>query len=353
MRVLRCSGSCRRPRLGSDLRRLPLKFMVSTGGALVPLALVLAAVVWLFFAPAATQPPYRLVASWGGPGAAPGRFDGPNGIAVGGDRVFVADSLNHRIQIFNLQGQYRASIEVGPQGLLPQARPMNLNIAGGELYVADYWNDAVQVFSTDGHLLRTLGATQGSGPGQFHAPGGASAEAGGTVVVADLYNQRVQMLTPAGRFIRQIGITGEKGYVAAGLFNYPMDVAVNPQSGDFYVADGYNDRIQEFDAQGHFRRMWGGPFGLHLPYSMNFLGGLPGWFRTPTSIAIGPHGAVYVADQENDRLQKFTADGRFISAFGRAPQAPGFSVGAVAVAADGTVYATDPADERVQRWRPQ
>lgn len=335
--------------------RLLFKILAWTSGVLGALALLTAALVWLFFVPAAQQPPYRLEASWGGPGAGPGQFHDPNGIAVAGTgagaRVFVADSRNHRIQIFDPQGHFQGSIEVGPQGLLPQARPMNLNIAGGKLYVADYWNDAVQIFTLDGHLLRTLGGKQGSGPGRFRAPGGASAEPDGTVVVADFYNQRVQWLSPDGAFIRQVGITGRKAYVAPGRFNYPMDVAVDPDTGHVYVADGYNDRIQEFDAQGRFLRMWGGPFGLHLPKAINFLGGLPGWFRTPTSVAIGPHGDVFVADQENNRVQKFTASGRFLTAFGHPPQHAGYSVGAVAVAADGSVYVSDPADQRVERWQ--
>jgi len=334
------------------MRRFLLKLMAWIGGALGALALLIAASIWLFFAPSAQQPPYRLVASWGSPGSAPGQLDGPNGIAVAGARIYVADSLNHRIEIFDPQGRVQGSIGVGPQGLLPQARPMNLNIAGGKLYVADYWNDAVQVFTLDGHLLRTLGGKQGSGPGQFRAPGGTSAQPDGTIIVTDFYNQRVQMLSPIGRFIRQIGTTGDKGYVSGGNFNYPMDVTVSASDGHFYVADGYNDRIQEFDTQGRFLGMWGGPFGLHLPASINFLGGLPGWFRTPTSLAIGPHGNVYVADQENDRVQKFTAGGRFLTSFGHTPQSPGYSVGAVAVAGDGSVYVTNLASSRVEIWRP-
>jgi len=94
--------------------------------------------------------------------------------------------------------------------------------------------------------------------------------------------------------------------------------------------------------------MRGGSFGLHLPASINFSGGLHGWFRTPTSLAIGSHGDVFVADQENNRVQKFTADGRFLTAFGRPPQSPGYSVGAVAVSADGSVYVTDLARNRVE-----
>ena len=70
-------------------------------------------------------------------------------------------------------------------------------------------------------------------------------------------------------------------------------------------------------------------------------------------MAIGPHGDVFVADQENNRIQKFTADGRFLTAFGQPPQTAGYDVGAVAVAANGDVYVTDPADQHVEVWRPQ
>lgn len=74
--------------------------------------------------------------------------------------------------------------------------------------------------------------------------------------------------------------------------------------------------------------------------------------RVPISVAVGPDGEIFVADQGNDRIQKFGPDGRFITAFGHAPHAPGYSVGALAVAQDGTVYVTDPADQRVKRWQP-
>ncbi|TAN23584.1 MAG: hypothetical protein EPN32_11220, partial [Rhodanobacter sp.] len=198
-----------------------VRWVAILGVGVAGLLVVAALVIWFGFVPAAQQPSYQQVASWGGPGSAAGQFDGPNGIAVADHRVYVADSLNHRIQIFDLQGHFLSIIAVGPQGLLPQARPMNLNIAGDKLYVGDYWNDAVQVFTLDGYLLRTLGGQQGAAPGQFRAPGGASAEPDGTIVVADFYNQRVQMLSPQGRFIRQIGTTGHKGYVAGGSFNYP------------------------------------------------------------------------------------------------------------------------------------
>ncbi|TAL99610.1 MAG: hypothetical protein EPN71_07375, partial [Rhodanobacter sp.] len=202
------------------MRRI-VRWVAILGAGVAGVLAAAALVIGFGFVPAAKQPPYQRVASWGDPGSAAGQFDGPNDIAVADDRVYVADSLNHRIQIFDLQGYFLSAIAVGPQGLLPQARPMNLNIAGDKLYVGDYWNDAVQVCTLDGRLTGTFGGKQGMGPGQFHAPGGASAEPDGTIIVVDFYNQRVQMLSPQGRFIRQIGATGHKGYVAGSSFNYP------------------------------------------------------------------------------------------------------------------------------------
>jgi hypothetical protein len=97
--------------------------------------------------------------------------------------------------------------------------------------------------------------------------------------------------------------------------------------------------------------MWVGPFGLHLPHSINFLGGLHGWFRTPTAVAIGPTGDVFVADEENDRIQKFTSTGKFLAAFGTRPHGPGYTETAVAVAQDGTVYSTNLVADKVEVWK--
>lgn len=223
-----------------------VRWVAIFGTGLVGLLIVAGLVIGFGFVPKAKEPPYRLVTSWGSAGSAPRQFDGPNGIAVADHRVYVADSVNHRIQIFDSQGHFLSDIAVGAQGLLPQARPMNLNVAGDKLYVGDYWNDAVQVYTLDGRLLSTLGGQQGSAPGQFRAPGGASAEPDGTIVVADFYNQRVQMLSPQGRFIRQIGATGHKGYVAGSSFNYPRDVAVSASDGHFYVADLADQRVERW-----------------------------------------------------------------------------------------------------------
>src|SRR5690348_6742991 len=72
-----------------------------------------------------------------------------------------------------------------------------------------------------------------------------------------------------------------------------------------------------------------------------------GVLRFPQASAVGPDGAVYVADQYTHAIQVFTPDGRFLREFGSGLT----SVGAVAVAPDGVVYVADGSD-RIDRYAP-
>tara|TARA_B100000745_G_scaffold280756_1_gene213078 strand:+ start:168 stop:383 length:216 start_codon:yes stop_codon:yes gene_type:complete len=63
--------------------------------------------------------------------------------------------------------------------------------------------------------------------------------------------------------------------------------------GNFYVADRNNNRIQKFTSEGQFVSKWGS------------VGEGDGEFFSPMRVAVGPDGSVYVADSGNDRIQKF------------------------------------------------
>ena len=145
-------------------------------------------------------------------------------------------------------------------------------------------------------------------------PGGAVA-ANGELYVADFYNPRLQRLRPDGTFFRQWGTTGKVG-IGAGAFNYPTDVALGP-NGTLYVADGYNDRIQAFGVDGCFLGKWGGPFAA------NIWGPFRGWFVTVTGLTVDGAGNVFAADFYNHRVQKFSPDGAFLTAFGDKGEGPG------------------------------
>lgn len=288
--------------------------------------------------------PYTLEQSWGEKGSHPGQFNDPTGIAVTDTEVFVSDARNGRIQVFNHSGEFQRSFGTPGDGVGELGRPMNLTVHGDKLYVPEYMNDRIQVFSLTGEPLAIIGGP-GTGPGQFNAPGGVAVADNGDLFVADVYNHRVQHLNADGSFVKQWGTTGKTGK-GAGDFTYPTDVTLGKDSA-LYVADGYGNRIQVFDTGGGFLRKWGGPFALGL------YGPFKGWITTVTSIAIGPDGSVFVADFYNDRFQKFTAKGNYLTAFGTSSDNPGHTAMAVDVGEDGAVWSVSFADNQVEKWQPQ
>ena len=310
---------------------------------ILTLAVFIVGVTYLFWMPSPQEAPYQLVKTGGGKGEKPGQFNEPTGIALAGNEIFVSDSRNTRIQVFDLDGNFKRMF--GEQGDAPGQlnRPMNLTIAGDELYVAEFFNDRIQVYGLDGKFRRSIGKA-GSAGGEMSAPGGLAVNADGELFVADFFNQRVQQLTADGRFIRQWGTTKKTG-VLDGRLNYPTDVAINSE-GVLYIADGYNDRILAFGPDGELLHRWGGPF------AMNIFGPFNSWFATVTGISIGPRGDVFVADFYNDRVQKFSAEGEFINAFGIESTAPTHTAIAVVEADDGSVFVADYANHQVQKWQP-
>ena len=310
---------------------------------LVLTLLLVAGAVYVFWMPSPQEAPYVLEKTWGGKGVKPGQFNEPTGIALQGDEVFVSDSRNTRIQVFDLDGHFKRLF--GQKGDAPGQlnRPMNLALHGDELYVADYFNDRIQIYGLDGTFHRSVGES-GAGNGQFNAPGGVAVTANGDIWVADFYNQRVQLLTPDGAFIRQIGQTRKVGMLD-GKLNYPTSVATAPDD-TLYIGDGYNDRVLAYDANGEMLEKWGGPF------AMNIFGPFNGWFTTVTDVSVGPSGNIFVADFYNDRVQKFTPKGRFLNAFGIAPKRPTHTSIAAVEAADGSVFVADFANHQIQKWRP-
>ncbi len=128
-----------------------------------------------------------------------------------------------------------------------------------------------------------------------------------------------------------------------GEFNFPRGVAVDT-SGSVYVADEGNNRIQKFSGAGDFILDWGEE------------GFQDGQFQNPWAIAVDRHqggdGSVYVADTSFSPIQKFTPDGEFVTRWGSVGDGNGqfTSVAAVAVDEGGNVLVTATDQNRVQMF---
>ena len=88
-----------------------------------------------------------------------------------------------------------------------------------------------------------------------------------------------------------------------GLFRQPTDVAWD-SDGNTYISDGYiNSRVAKYDKNGDWVKSWGEP------------GTGPGQFRTPHAIAVDRNNNVYVGDRANRRIQVFDTEGKFLRMF--------------------------------------
>ena len=186
---------------------------------------------------------------------------------------------------------------------------IGINPFTGSVYVADVDNNRIQKFTNSGAFIRSWGTfcvlstgigcfdedasgQLSSGDGQFQYPFGVASNPSddGHVYVADTYNQRIQEFTNLGVFVRQWGAFG----TGPGAFQYPFGIATNPSNGHVYVIDTGNQRVQEFTNLGVFVRQWGA-FGTG-----------PGAFQYPFGIAINPLTAsAFVVDTGNSRIQVF------------------------------------------------
>eukprot|EP00002_Diphylleia_rotans_P026849 TRINITY_DN5370_c0_g1_i1.p1 TRINITY_DN5370_c0_g1~~TRINITY_DN5370_c0_g1_i1.p1 ORF type:complete len:439 (+),score=86.71 TRINITY_DN5370_c0_g1_i1:68-1384(+) len=135
----------------------------------------------------------------------------------------------------------------------------------------------------------------GAGPGQFNGAWGIAVHPmTGEIYVADYSNHRVQVFTPEFEYIRSIGRHG--GH--KGELNYPIGVCFTPE-GDLIVSEHMNHRIQKFSAD-----------GISL-WTVGTLGSGNGQFCNHYGVAVDRHGFVYVSDWGNSRIQKFSPDGTF------------------------------------------
>ncbi len=182
----------------------------------------------------------------------------------------------------------------------------------GLVYVFDTNYARVQKYTRDGLFITTWGK-EGLGDGEFGICAGCNLRNGialddnGNVYVTDTINHRIQKFTRDGTFITKWGKNNGDGTSGTenGAFNYPSDIAVDG-SGYVYVTDYFNHRVQKFTATGNFVKKWGknqgdGSYGTG-----------ENEFVQPSSVTVDPGGFVLVADEINDRIQKFTSEGTFI-----------------------------------------
>ena len=137
------------------------------------------------------------------------------------------------------------------------------------------------------------------GQNRFLEPHGLRVDRHDNVWLTDRALQQVFEFSHDGKLLLTIGTERAPGLDGT-HFNLPTDIGFAPNS-DIYVSDGYgNNRVAKFSSDGKFLLDWGQK------------GDGPGEFNLPHSVAVDAQGLVYVADRSNARVQVFDANGKFL-----------------------------------------
>jgi DNA-binding beta-propeller fold protein YncE len=219
------------------------------------------------------------------------RFKTIIGLAIDdNDRLFVVDADLKQINVFDANHKFENAFG---SDVLERPTGAALDTENRLLYVVDTGKNHVAVFDADSFkLLHTIGTGPkrdvDEDPGVLLKPTMVAVDHDGNVYVADTLNNRIQIFDADGHFVSMFGRQGD----APGTFQRPKGIAIDAD-GHIWVADSSLDRIQIFDKEGHLLAYFGEA------------GTLPGQFGLPTGLFIDKQNRVIVAEQLKGRLQLF------------------------------------------------
>ena len=241
------------------------------------------------------------VLSFGSSGNAASQLMHPHGVATNGTHLFIADFSNHRVQVFDIDGNYAYTIGDSGDGNADGqfSGLVGLSTNGTRLFVADFYNHRIQIFDTNGTYLSKFGGTSsGTADGQFNNPRGIVTN-GTHFFVADTGNHRIQIFDINGTFVAKFG--GPSASATNGQFNTPNGIAINGTH--LFVVDSNNNRIQILDTNGNYISKFGSS------------GTGNGQLSTAYAITV-TDSYIFVTEGGTHRVQIFDHDGNYVSKVG-------------------------------------
>ncbi|HLH30081.1 MAG TPA: peptidyl-alpha-hydroxyglycine alpha-amidating lyase family protein [Terriglobia bacterium] len=171
----------------------------------------------------------------------------------------------------------------------------------GHIWVLTRGNPSIYEFDNNGKFIRSFGE------GLFTRSHGLRIDSEGNIWATDVTANTVMKISPQGQVLMTLGTKGQRGEwnETSHLLNEPNDIAI-ARNGDIFVAQGHtpgangDPRVLKFDKSGKFIKSWGGK------------GKEPGKFDVAHGLAFDAKGQLWVTDRENQRIQIFDQDGKYI-----------------------------------------
>lgn len=216
-----------------------------------------------------------------------GEFNFPYGITGDKDKnVYVADLYNGLISIFDSKGNFIKYFKEKDEKNKAIKSPGGIRIFDEKLYVTDIEQSKVFVFNLKGEKLLEIGKT-GMNDGEFRAPNSITVDKDGNIYVCDTGNQRIQMFSSKGKFIKSLN--GSKDGKGSSLFVNPRGIGIDSQ-GILYVVNNLTHYVYGFDKEGNKVFEFGG------------MGADNEQFYLPNGLVVDENDQLYITDTLNQRI---------------------------------------------------
>jgi len=217
-----------------------------------------------------------------------GQFTEPSGVAVNAQNdIIVADTNNHRIQIFDKEGRFKFQFgEVGKRDgqLLYPNRVAVVKTSGDIIVTERSPTHQIQIYNQYGQFVRKFGANI------LQHPRGVCVDNKGRIIVVECKVMRVIIFDQLGNVLNKFGCSKH--------LEFPNGVVVNDRQ-EIFISDNRAHCVKVFDYEGNFLRQIGGE----------------GITNYPIGVGINGAGEITIADNHNNfNLSVFSQDGQLISA---------------------------------------
>jgi prepilin-type N-terminal cleavage/methylation domain-containing protein len=233
-------------------------------------------------------------------GGGNGQLNYPNYISIdAGGNLWVTSALSGGVVEYSSNGTF---LEQFSQA---QGEPFivgNAVSSAGNVWVAGNSANNVAEYNSSGTYQFQIGAcssgacSTGSGNGQFNQPEGIKIDASGNLWVVDTTNARVQEFSSSGSYLNQLG---------SGHLGLPTDLVID-SGGNLWVADQSYGALMKFNSSGVYQSQFGGGYGT----------GNGDFENGPAGVAIDSNGNFWLTDTTNNRVQEFNSSGTYIGQIG-------------------------------------
>jgi YD repeat-containing protein len=279
-----------------------------------------------------------LIRAWGTKGTAPGQLDDAKYLTVGPEgNIWLSEYEASRAQVFTISGEYLYGFGSRGSGPGQFLHADGIAVYGPSVYVLDtgvWWEN-----TGNSRIERWTGSyssfgSYGTEPGHLREPEGIATDPSGDVWVTDSMNSRVEEWNANGEFVRAVGSEGS----GTGQFNKPTGIAADSK-GNIWVSDTGNGRVEELSSSGVWQRTCG------------TVGSGNEQFYIPEGLTTDSSGHIFVGDRGNHRILEINSECKFVRSISKSGEEYGPTD--VALDSSGNIWAAYGPEDQIAEYTPE